>query len=246
MKSDIFSLSEKTVLISGCSSGMGKEVSAYLAKECRMVYGLSRREVDIPGAFKHIKCDLDDYDAVNQLVKDLESRNVPISGLINFAGISLPDVANYKAIDRFNKTIKTNLSSTFNLCNLLEDTLSRQEGSSIVNVASICAHSGFPGNPSYVASKSALIGLTKALALDMAKLSIRVNSISPGYFPTEMTMVSFSDDKLRQARSSRTCFNRWGEVSEIIGPVVFLLSSASSYITGADIVVDGGWLAKGL
>jgi gluconate 5-dehydrogenase len=116
---------------------------------------------------------------------------------------------------------------------------------SIINITSINAELGFPGNPAYVAFKGALKQLTKALALDLGP-SIRVNAIGPGYFRTDMTRKSWGDDTMRQERSSRTILGRWGVPDDLAGAVIFLASDASAYVTGIDLYVDGGWLAKGL
>ena len=94
--------------------------------------------------------------------------------------------------------------------------------------------------------KGALKQLTKAAALDLGKYGIRVNNVGPGYFKTEMTRGSWGDPAKRQARAQKTVLNRWGEPEDLVGVTVFLSSEASSYITGQDIYVDGGWLIKGL
>ena len=88
--------------------------------------------------------------------------------------------------------------------------------------------------------------LTKALARDWGVYGIRVNNLGPGYFKTEMTKKSYSDLKKRKLRSNRTMLNRWGSTDELVGPAIFLASKASSYITGQDLYVDGGWVSNGL
>ena len=124
--------------------------------------------------------------------------------------------------------------------------MAAQKSGSIAVVTSIGALQGFPGNPAYVASKGGLRMLSKALALDWGELNIRVNALAPGYIETDMTKGSFNDPAKREARSARTMLGRWGKASELVGAAIFLMSDASSYMTGADLVVDGGWTAKGL
>jgi 2-deoxy-D-gluconate 3-dehydrogenase len=119
-------------------------------------------------------------------------------------------------------------------------------GGSIVNVTSLGAHQGFPQNPSYQASKAALRQLTRAMALDFGDFGVRVNSLCPGYIETAMTSTSHDDAGARAARAERTILGRWGRPDDLVGPCRFLLSDASSYVTGIDLPVDGGWLAKGL
>ena len=105
---------------------------------------------------------------------------------------------------------------------------------------------GFPDNPAYISSKTGLSGLTRSLAYDYADLGIRVNNLVPGYFKTDMTKKSFDDPSKRKDRETSTLLNRWGNPKELIGPAIFLASNASSYVTGTDLIVDGGWSIKGL
>ena len=117
---------------------------------------------------------------------------------------------------------------------------------SVINITSINSVIGFPGNPGYVASKGGLRMLTKALAIDLASHNIRVNAIELGYFRTDMTAHSYANQKLRANRLKRMIIQRYGEPSEVVGAAIFLASEASSYITGQDICMDGGWTAKGM
>ena len=116
----------------------------------------------------------------------------------------------------------------------------------IINITSLNSSLAFPDNPSYMASKGGLRQLTMSLATDLANREIRVNCIAPGYFKTNMTKKSWNDLKKREERSSRTLLNRWGLPVELGGTVCFLASNISSYITGQEIYVDGGWSIKGL
>ena len=95
-------------------------------------------------------------------------------------------------------------------------------------------------------SKNIILNLSKSLALDLSKKKIRVNTISPGYIKTRMTNKSYNNKKRYKLIKSRTILNRWGKPEEIAKPVIFLLSSGSSYINGSDIIVDGGWISKGI
>jgi gluconate 5-dehydrogenase len=119
-------------------------------------------------------------------------------------------------------------------------------GGAIINVASIGGLTGFPDNPGYVASKGGLRLLTKALAVDHGPRGIRVNTLVPGYIHTEMTAASYADPERHAQRAHHTCLGRWGEVEDLVGAAVFLASDASRYMTGQDLVIDGGWTAKGL
>ena len=117
---------------------------------------------------------------------------------------------------------------------------------SIINFTSIGAEEGFANNPAYGASKGGLKILTKSLASEWGRFNIRVNNIVPGYTNTPMNKKSWKSNEQKKIRSERTILNRWAQPDEMVGPTIFLLSSASSYVTGTDIVVDGGWTTKGI
>jgi NAD(P)-dependent dehydrogenase (short-subunit alcohol dehydrogenase family) len=117
---------------------------------------------------------------------------------------------------------------------------------SIINITSLNSEQAFPENAAYVSSKGALKQLTKSAALDLGKYNIRVNNVGPGYMRTAMTMKSWEDPVKNKQRKEKTALNRWGTPSDLIGACVFLASNASSYVTGQDLYVDGGWLIKGL
>lgn len=116
----------------------------------------------------------------------------------------------------------------------------------LVNCAGIGAAQGFPGNPAYQASKGALQQLTRAMACDWAQYNIRVNNLCPGYCRTEMTRKSWSDPEIAAQRARRCFLNRWAEPTELVGPVIFLASRASSYVSGNDLFVDGGFAKTGI
>ena len=118
---------------------------------------------------------------------------------------------------------------------------------SIINIASISGKIAMPNNPAYNASKAGLLNLTKSLAVDLAKYKIRVNSISPGYTITSLNSKSWNDKKLRSIRTKKTLLKRWASPDEYNEAVLFLLdNSRSSYMTGSNITIDGGWTSKGL
>jgi gluconate 5-dehydrogenase len=117
---------------------------------------------------------------------------------------------------------------------------------SIINVTSIGSLVGFPDNPGYVAAKGGLRMLTRALAIDLGRSGIRVNNLAPGYVRTGMTARSYDDPQLNAQRTEHTILGRWGVPEDMVGPAVFLASDASAYMTGQDLIVDGGWTAKGL
>ena len=116
----------------------------------------------------------------------------------------------------------------------------------IINITSINAELAFPDNPAYQSMKGALKQLTKSLALDLGNWGIRVNSVGPGYFHTDMTKQSWEDLEKRDKIAKQTILGRWGTPKDLAGLIVFLSSDSSSYITGQDLYIDGGWTVKGI
>ena len=123
--------------------------------------------------------------------------------------------------------------------------MANQKAGSIVNITSLGAELAFPKQSRYQISKAGLRQLTKAIARDWGEIGIRANNICPGYINTAMTAKSFADEDLNEQRKNNTLMKRWGESTDLVGPTIFLISEASSYITGTDIYVDGGWTANG-
>lgn len=166
--------------------------------------------------------------------------------LVNAAGITLPNQEILSNRENFLRIISCNLSAVYECSMSAIPFMIKGNYGSIVNITSIGAKQGFPGNPGYVASKGGLASLTQALALDFGAFGVRVNSLAPGYIRTSMTQFSYNDPAQNKQRSDRTILGRWGEADELAGAAIFLASPASSYMTGAELVIDGGWTAKGL
>ena len=244
---NIFSLQGLNIAIIGGSRGIGLHLSNGLSDLSANVLVASRsnRPQELNRDIKYIKTDITNIDQVQKLKESTTSVFGKLHAIINVAGISLPSDSEESENLRFYKTIETNLLAVYSVTTTLLPILTGKNAS-IVNITSINSTLGFPNNPGYVASKSALSGLTRAMAVDFAKYQIRVNSIAPGYFHTSMTSASYLDAIKQEERAKKTVLGRWGELSELVGPVAFLISPAATYITGIEIPVDGGWLVKGL
>ena len=148
----------------------------------------------------------------------------------------------------WNLTLSINLTAPFYISQIISKImLKNKTRGSIINIASISGKIAMPNNPAYNVSKAGLLGLTKSLAVDLAKYKIRVNSISPGYTITPLNSKSWKDKKLRSLRTNKTSLQRWASPEEYNEAVLFLLDdSKSSYMTGSNITIDGGWTSKGL
>ena len=166
--------------------------------------------------------------------------------LVNNAGITIPEEPSDYPTSYWQKTLDINVTAPFLLTKTLMKHLTNQGGASIINITSLNSDLGFPNNPAYVASKSALAGLSRSLAVDFGKKGLRVNSLAPGYIKTDMTGESWDNNEKRQARKNKTCLGRWGTPEDLIGPMLFLASDMSKYVTGQTLFVDGGWTIKGL
>ncbi len=245
---ELFNIKDRVIIVTGASRGIGKELAQSLSSFGAKVIGTSRSTPDFDYSFTHIKLDLNDSQSIGDFVSELEGSFGKCDALINCAGITIPTVEedNNKNLESFKNTWLTNTYAPYQLATLLTPLLKKGSLKSIINVTSIGAMTGFPGNPGYVSSKYGLRGLTASLANDLGTDGIRVNNLVPGYFRTEMTRKSYQDEDLKKKRDDRILLGRWGEVSDLVGPTLFLLSNASSYVTGTDIIVDGGWLNKGI
>ena len=169
-----------------------------------------------------------------------------IDVLVNNAGMTQSHELESYPDDVWNSTIAVNLKAPFLLAKAFAPMMKSQKSGSIINVTSINAELGFPDNPAYLASKGGLRQLTKSLALDLGKYGVRVNTIGPGYFHTDMNSVSWSDPERKALRAGSSILGRWGEPEDMAGLAIFLASDASGFITGQDHYIDGGWLAKGM
>jgi NAD(P)-dependent dehydrogenase (short-subunit alcohol dehydrogenase family) len=246
----LFSLESKVAIVTGASRGIGEAVAQGLSLAGAKVYGLSRstkKSEEVEG-IHYLSCDLTQREDLETIINRIYQESTKIDILVNIAGITLPDktLSLESKIKTFDQTLDVNVKAPFSIIHLVSEYMKHNEKGSIINFTSIAAESGFPGNPSYVSSKGALKMLTKAFAEDLSPYGIRVNSIAPGYIHTDMTTKSYHEQTAYERRKRNTMLNRWGVPEDLIGAAVFLASDSASYITGIDLLVDGGWTAKGM
>ena len=242
-----FSVDGHVIVVTGAGRGIGAAISAALTRAGARVHGVDLRFDTTDHLHRATVCDVTDDGSLARLVSGIVEDLGRIDGLVNNAGISLQANDRHSRGD-FVQALSVNTLAPFRLGWLAAQAMKppRGRGGSIVNVTSLGAHKGFPENPSYQASKAALRQLTRAMAVDFSAFGVRVNSLCPGYIATAMTSASHDDPVASEARAERTILGRWGRPEDLAGPCQFLLSDASSYVTGIDLPVDGGWLAKGI
>ena len=242
----LFSLRGRTALVTGASRGIGQAIANALAQAGAATTGCGRSASPAGEArFAYASCDVRDQAAFAALVERVAGLEGRIDILVNAAGITLPDEG-ADPLQAFEATLEVNLAAAYRCCVAVLPYMRRRGSGSIVNITSIGAEQGFPGNPGYVAAKGGLRMMSKALALDCGAANIRVNNVAPGYIRTAMTEASYADPARNAARQARMMLPRWGAPEDVAAAVLFLASDAASYITGADLHVDGGWTAKGL
>jgi NAD(P)-dependent dehydrogenase (short-subunit alcohol dehydrogenase family) len=244
----IFSLKGKTALITGGSQGIGHAISkGFSCNGCNVGILDKRPPEDSGTEIKYLECDLSDTDQINNSFNLFVQQFGTIDILLNCAGITISNSSEHYKLEDFLLTLQINLNAIFQLSKLTGNfMISNEIKGSIINLTSIGAEQGFPNNPAYGASKGGLKQLTKAMAADWGKYGIRVNNLVPGYTNTPMNKKSWNDKDLNAARAQSTFLGRWAEPDDMVGPAIFLASDASTYVTGSDLIVDGGWTAKGL
>jgi NAD(P)-dependent dehydrogenase (short-subunit alcohol dehydrogenase family) len=243
----IFSVNKYNVIVAGGSSGIGLALAEGFSSAGANVIILDIKPPEVEGNYNYINCDLGNQDNTQVVLDRIFSDGFIPKVLINCAAVTIPAPSHQYSDSDWRRSISVNLDGVFTLCREVGRIMINSSISgSIINFTSIGAEQGFANNPGYAATKGAVKQLTKALAVEWGEYGIRVNNIVPGYTNTPMTSKSWNDPLLKKQRSNHTVFGRWAEPAEMVGPAIFLASDASSYVTGIDLVVDGGWLVKGM
>lgn len=251
---DQFKLNGKVALVTGAKQGLGQGYAIALAEAGADIAALDVGDVNETGRlisglgrrFMPIQCNLREatVDDLNKIVGDIVTQLGRLDILVNNAGI----IRRAPAIDFSEKdwddVIQINMRSVFFFSQAAARAMVKQGGGKIINVASMLSFQGGIIVPSYTAAKSGVAGITKALANEWAKFNINVNAIAPGYMATENTAPIRADAQRSQTILERIPAGRWGTPEDLQGIVVFLASSASDYMQGAIVPVDGGWLAR--
>lgn len=251
---DKFKLDGKVALVTGSSSGLGKAIAIALAeagadvachsrtrgqgnKTISDIVRLGRKGVEING-------DLSDSSVCGSIVDGVITEFGQLDILINNAGtIRRSPAVDYSEED-WDAVLNVNLTSVFRLSQAAGQHMIVRGSGKIVNIASLLSFQGGITVPAYTASKSAVAGLTKALANEWAKYNVNVNAIAPGYIETKNTAPLRADETRNRQILERIPADRWGQPEDIAGAAVFLSSAASNYMQGHILVVDGGWMGR--
>jgi len=247
-------LKNKTALVTGAGKGIGKACSIALAEAGADLIIISRTKKDLDKVSKIIrklksKCDSYVCDVTNySQIKEIISKQKRIDILVNNAGSNIPEHFTKVKKKDMELLVKLNTMATFNLAQLctikmLESKNRKKIGGSIINMSSQMGHVGGPIRSVYNMTKFGLEGLTKGMAIDLAKNNIRVNTVCPTFVDTPMTRDFFKNKKFKSEVLNKIPLGRIAEVSDVATAVAYLASDASSMITGTSLLVDGGWTA---
>ena len=251
---DKFKLNNKVALVTGASTGLGAAIAVALAqagadvaahgnsrsadRTCQKIKDLGRRSVAVLG-------DLRDKAVPRRLIAETTRHFGQLDILVNNAGTIRRAPAVDYSEDDWTTVLEINLSSVFRLSQLAgRQMIETGDGGKIVNITSLLAFQGGITVPAYAASKGGVTQLTKALANEWAKYGINVNAIAPGYMRTDNTVALQADETRNRQILERIPAGRWGEPEDLAGAAVFLASTASDYLHGHVLVVDGGWLGR--
>ena len=250
-----YNLKNKTAVVTGAGKGLGRACAIALAEAGANLVIISRTKKDLDEVSKKIKklktkcksyvCDITNYTEI----KDIINKQNKIDILVNNAGNNIPEHFTKVKTKNMEYLVKINTIATFNLAQLcalkmIKSKNRKKIGGAIINMSSQMGHVGGPIRSVYNMNKWGLEGLTKGMALDLAKYNIRVNTICPTFVVTPMTKKFLKNKKFKRETLNNIPLGRFAELSEIASSVVFLASDAASMITGTSLLVDGGWTAK--
>jgi NAD(P)-dependent dehydrogenase (short-subunit alcohol dehydrogenase family) len=254
MSLDMFNLSGKTALVTGGSKGLGKAMARGLVEAGADVVISSRHENELRPALEEILrgtqrqgrfivADMSRREEVKRLARTALEQMGKIDILINNAGTNMPETIDEIKDETWDYVMEINLSSVMVLTRALVPQMKARRWGRIIHISSVMGFVSKAGRDGYSATKSALLGLARANALDLGSHRITVNCLAPGPFLTDLPAQLLSEEEKRQF-ATKTALGRWADPKELVGPMLLLASDAGSYITGQTVVVDGGWLAQ--
>ena len=250
----LYNLSGKVALVTGGGSGIGKRMAETIAKAGASVIVSARRKellirtvekiTKLGGKSNFVQYDLYNAKKFSEFVNNVSKFFGPPDILVNAAGINLREPSEKITHESWDKTIAINLRSPFFLAQTLFPEMKKNRWGRVINLASLQSRRAFSNGLAYGTSKGGIDQLTRAMAESWSKHGICCNAIAPGFFPTELTAPVFNNSEIAAKNAMHTAIGRNGELKDLDGITVFLASSASGYITGQTIYVDGGYTAK--
>jgi len=247
-------LNDRVAVITGASKGLGKAMALALAAEGARIALVSRDEARLNqvageviaagGDASILRADVTSEEQVRQAERAILARYGKVSILINNAGVNVRKPVVEFTAEEWHRVMDTNVTAAFLMCRSFVPAMSGHGYGRILNMTSIMSHVSLPGRIAYSTSKTALLGMTRTLALELAPEGITVNGISPGPFGTEMNKPLMENPEINAQFLSSIPLGRWGKVEEIGQLAVYLCSEDAGFITGTDILIDGGWCAR--
>ena len=247
-------LEGKIALITGGSRGLGRAMALSLSAAGATIALTARDKDKLESVKAEIEAqggkaatfvaDVLSEESVGKLQSEIAAQLGNPQILINNAGMNIRKNLHEFTLDEWNRVLDTNLTSVFLMCRAFIPGMKGTGYGRVLNMTSIMSHVSLPGRAAYSSSKTALLGLTRALALEVADQGITVNGISPGPFGTEMNTPIMQNPELNAQFIANIPVGRWGKVEEIGALATFLCSDQAGFITGTDILIDGGWTAK--
>lgn len=247
----LFDVAGRVALVTGASSGLGRRAATVLAQHGAQVVGVARRadalagwqaEVGDKGAV--IAQDLAERDGLADLARRAAEPFGAPDIVVHAAGINTRQAADEVTPEGWDVTLALNLTAPFFLSQHLVSAMRDKGWGRIVNFASLQSFRAFPGGIAYGASKGGVAQMTRAMAEAWSGCGVTANAIGPGFFPTELTAPVFNDPERAARNAAQTCIGRNGRMEDLDGPLLFLCSEASGYVTGQVLMVDGGFTAK--
>ena len=249
---NLFNLSGKTALVTGCSRGIGQAMALGLAEAGADIIGLSHslsegsaienQITSLGKSFTPYSSDFSDRKSLYDFIEKIKDRQIDI--LINNAGTILRNPAAQHTDEEWDRVLTINLDAQFILTREIGKKMLERGNGKIVFTCSLLSFQGGINVPGYAASKGAVASLVKAFANEWASKGINVNGIAPGYISTDNTEALRSDEVRSKSILDRIPASRWGEPDDFKGPVVFLCSEAADYVHGIILTVDGGWMGR--
>jgi len=250
---DLLNLQGKVAVVTGCNTGLGQGMAVGLAEAGCRVVGVNRsaptetiKKMHAAGhSFLDLRADLLNQDDIPDIINKTLAAFGKIDILVNNAGIIRREDALDFSEQNWDDVLNVNTKTVFFMSQAVAKQFIKQgNGGKIINIASMLSYQGGIRVVSYTASKSAVMGMTRAMANEWAKHNINVNAIAPGYMATNNTAALRADEERNSAILERIPAGRWGTAEDVAGPCVFLASNAANYIHGYTIAVDGGWLSR--